>query len=196
MREEDLEEMIRSLNLEEQIDYDSIPNLELYMDQVITIFNNCLGHTKRYESDKLLTKTMINNYIKDKLLMPATKKKYTREHVVLIILLYELKQILTIGDIKDIFSMIIKEQKVDEALLKDVYGMYLEAKKVNTASFKEEALAISNYVGHQIQQLKINEQEEDMEKLGNMMEIILLTQKAGYYKRLAEKMIDTHCFSK
>ena len=118
MDREALEKMIVELNLEEQISYDSIPNLDLYMDQVITLFEDKLSHTKRYEEDKLLTKTMINNYIKDRLLMPAVKKKYTKEHVVLMIILYELKQVLTIGDIKDLFSTMIKEEKVDAEVLR------------------------------------------------------------------------------
>ena len=72
-------QMIEELQLKATIEINSIPNLDLYMDQVITLFEDKLGHTKRYEEDKLLTKTMINNYTKDKLLMPAVKKKYTKE---------------------------------------------------------------------------------------------------------------------
>ena len=106
-----IDSMIKSLKLDELIELESIPNIDLYMDQVITLFDEKLGYTKRKEDDKLLTKTMINNYIKDKLLMPAKKKKYTKEHIILMILLYEMKQILTISDIKSIFNNIVQNEK-------------------------------------------------------------------------------------
>ena len=64
-----------------RIDYikpGEIPNIELYMDQVTTFMDSHLAHSKRYEDDKILTKTMINNYAKNKLLPPPAKKKYTK----------------------------------------------------------------------------------------------------------------------
>ena len=114
MQKETLSQMIEELKLDEKIDQDMIPNLDLYMDQVITLFEDKLTHTKRYKEDKLLTKTMINNYIKDKVLMPASKKKYTKEHILLMILLYDLKQVLAIGDIKHLFGILIEDGKVKQ----------------------------------------------------------------------------------
>ena len=66
------------------IDYikpEDIPNIELYMDQVTTFMDEHLESTKRYDSDKILTKTMINNYAKNDLLPPPVKKKYSKEHM-------------------------------------------------------------------------------------------------------------------
>ena len=123
-----IDSMIKELRLNELIELESIPNIDLYMDQVITLFEEKLAHTKRNENDKLLTKTMINNYTKDKLLMPAKKKKYTKEHIILMILLYEMKQILTISDIKEIFATIIKDSKVDEQKVSAIYKIYLKMK--------------------------------------------------------------------
>ena len=191
MEKDVLEEMIRALNLDEQISYESIPNLDLYMDQVITLFEEKLTHTKRHEDDKLLTKTMINNYIKDRLLMPAVKKKYTKEHIVLMILLYEVKQILTIGDIKSLFSIIIKNEQVDAKLLKEMYEIYLEANELNTSSFSDEVMAINDYVNERVSDLDDIPEGIEQEAVGKMMQVILLNQKANYYKRLAEKIIDS-----
>ena len=53
-----------------------VPDIELYMDQVTTFMDSHLSDIKRYEDDKTLTKTMINNYTKNKLLPPPVKKKY------------------------------------------------------------------------------------------------------------------------
>ena len=66
---------ISELNLQEDILLSDIPNLDLYMDQVITLFENGLKGSKRSEQDKILTKTMINNYSKDKILIPIKNKK-------------------------------------------------------------------------------------------------------------------------
>ena len=66
-KREDILKLLEELNLNEQIELKEIPSIDLYMDQVITLFENNLSHSKRYDEDKLLTKTMINNYTKDKL---------------------------------------------------------------------------------------------------------------------------------
>ncbi|MBP3888336.1 MAG: DUF1836 domain-containing protein, partial [Cellulosilyticum sp.] len=166
-----------------------IPNLDLYMDQVITLFEEKLGYTKRYEADKLLTKTMINNYTKDKLLMPAVKKKYTKEHVVLMILLYDLKQVLTIGDIKRLFGTVIKDGTVDSKLLAEVYQMFIDLKVESANEFENEVEKISIDIYSRLENL-IVEKAVDVEKLKSMIQVILLTEKANYYKRLAEKIID------
>mgnify|MGYP000334617862 CR=1 FL=1 len=57
---------------------EDIPNIDLYMDQVTTFMEEQLSSTKRYEDDKILTKTMINNYAKNNLLPPPNKKKYSK----------------------------------------------------------------------------------------------------------------------
>ena len=68
-----------------------IPNIDLYMDQVTTFMEEQLKTTKRYPDDKILTKTMINNYAKNDLLPPPVKKKYTKEHLLVLIFIYYFK---------------------------------------------------------------------------------------------------------
>lgn len=204
MQHKDINDLIESLRLDEIIEPHSIPNLDLYMDQVITLFEEKLGHTKRSEEDKLLTKTMINNYAKDRLLMPAKKKKYTREHIILMILLYELKQILTISDIKLLFSTIVKEEQVDAQKLEEIYQIYLQLKKEGINDFKaqvekvavhlEEKLSKAQFIfNEEIEKEGALEQKEEGKKeaqIEDMLLAIMLTQKANYYKRMAEKIID------
>ena len=100
----DKNDMLNSiLEMLSQIDYihpGDIPNIDLYMDQVTTFMDKQLASTKRYEDDKILTKTMINNYAKNHLLPPPVKKKYSREHVLLLIFIYYFKNILSIKDIE------------------------------------------------------------------------------------------------
>ena len=77
-----------------------VPRLELYMDQVLSLFEQYLSGTKRTPSDKLLTKTMINNYVKEGLMTPVRGKKYTREQIIQLLCVYHLKQTLRLSDIK------------------------------------------------------------------------------------------------
>lgn len=90
-----------------RIDYikpGEIPNIELYMDQVTTFMDSHLAHSKRREDDKILTKTMINNYAKNRLLPPPFKKKYTKDHMFLLIFIYYLKSFLSINDIQSLMA--------------------------------------------------------------------------------------------
>lgn len=82
----------------------NIPNIDLYMDQVTTFMEEQLKSTKRYKEDKILTKTMINNYAKNNLLPPPVKKKYTKEHVLVLIFVYYFKNILSIKDIESLLK--------------------------------------------------------------------------------------------
>ena len=188
MESKTLMQMIEELKLDEKIEEDTIPNLDLYMDQVITLFENKLSHTKRYEEDKLLTKTMINNYIKDKVLIPAVKKKYTKEHILLMILLYDLKQVLAIGDIKHLFGILIENGEVNSEVLSDIYQIFIDLKLEEASTFEKEVSKIEDSIYTKIDLLSLD--DIDKEKLMSMVQVILLTEKANYYKRLAEKIID------
>ena len=102
-----IKEVIRECVKLDFIKPEDVPSIELYMDQVTTFMDKELSNTKRYESDKTLTKTMINNYSKNELLPPPIRKKYSKEHIYLLIYIYYLKNSLSIADIKDTLSPMI-----------------------------------------------------------------------------------------
>lgn len=85
MNETSIDEIIKKLALTERVEEKDIPEIDLYMDQVIQIFEQKLSNSKRKDSDKVLTKTMINNYAKAKLLMSIKNKKYSKEHLLSLI---------------------------------------------------------------------------------------------------------------
>ena len=93
----DTKQFLRSiLDSLQQIDYvkpEDVPNIDLYMDQVTTFMDEHLSDVKRYEDDKILTKTMINNYTKNDLLPPPVKKKYSKEHIYVLTFIYYLKNL-------------------------------------------------------------------------------------------------------
>ena len=100
-----LNSIIESLDRIRYIKPDDIPNIDLYMDQVTTFMDKKLKNTTRNpKEDKILTKTMINNYAKNDLLPPPVKKKYTKEHVLVLILIYYYKGILTMNDIQTVLK--------------------------------------------------------------------------------------------
>ena len=122
-----------------QIDYikpGEIPDIELYMDQVTTFMDSHLTHSKRYADDKILTKTMINNYAKNRLLPPPVKKKYTKDHMLLLIFIYYFKSILSINDIQSLLTPVCSKYfgNRDGMSLKDIYEevFSLEKEQLNT----------------------------------------------------------------
>ena len=91
MNKEEVKDIIKKEANEEKIQLEDMPEIDLYMDQVIQLFENKLASNKRNKDDKVLTKTMINNYAKAKLLMTIKNKKYSKEHLILMSLIYEFK---------------------------------------------------------------------------------------------------------
>ena len=110
-----------------KIDYvkpEDIPNIDLYMDQITTFMEEQLSACKRYDTDKILTKTMINNYAKNDLLPPSEKKKYTKEPVLTLIFIYYFKNILSISDIQSILNPLTDKYfgNKDGFNMQDVYN--------------------------------------------------------------------------
>lgn len=117
--------ILKQMQKMKYISPDDIPNIDLYMDQVTTFMDENLKESRRFEEDKLITKTMINNYTKNNLLPPPNKKKYTKEHILLLIFIYYFKNILSISDIRSIFQPLNEKYygKSDEAKisLEEIY---------------------------------------------------------------------------
>lgn len=104
-----IKKQIRELINQGHIAPENIPTIELYMDQVTTFMDKYLSGYKRNHEEKTLTKTMINNYTKNDLLPPPEKKRYGREHIILLIYIYYLKNVMQISDIKTILKPLIDE---------------------------------------------------------------------------------------
>lgn len=104
-----LNSIIESLSRIDYVKPSDIPNIELYMDQVTTFMDAQLKATKRYNDDKILTKTMINNYAKNNLLPPPVRKKYTKEHILVLIFIYYFKNLLSIKDIETLLKPITEK---------------------------------------------------------------------------------------
>ena len=181
---ENLEKSIADLNLINNIELKEIPEIDLYIDQVIQLFESKLDSTKRTQDDKILTKTMINNYVKGRLLMPVNKKKYTKEHIILMSLIYQLKGGLSISDIKDVVdNAVMKISNQEEFNLEEIYKNYIDINRKNTNDFDKEVKSIKEKID-----IDCNIQKENE----SMLMVIALINKANMYRRLAEKIIDNN----
>ncbi|WP_321995132.1 DUF1836 domain-containing protein [Clostridium butyricum] len=187
----DIDNYINSQKSSTNINLDDFPEIDLYMDQVIQLFESKLNYTKRNEDDKILTKTMINNYAKGNLLMKIKNKKYTKEHMILIGLIYNLKGVLSLTDIKTMFDPIIESFSKDEDYpLYDIYESFLKIYDSNLENFDISSKNISNHVNELI--------KNKDERLGDFEEKFLLVcafvSMSNLYRRMSEKIID-ECFS-
>lgn len=183
---------LKELNLKEEIKLEDIPKLDLYMDQVITLFENELSETKRNETDKILTKTMINNYTKDKILMPAQNKKYSRNHIIMMILIYNLKQSLPINDIKFVLNKIVenfndKDDESEKLNLESIYKIFLNIKDIESTNILQD---LDNNIDNILNEISNSNKDDDY--LASLLTVLMLVTKANLYKKLAETIIDTH----
>lgn len=135
--EDILDGLLKKLNL---IDATEVPGIDLYMDQVTTFMESHLGNLKRNPEDKVLTKTMINNYAKNELLPSPEKKRYTKNHVLLLTFIYYFKNVLSINDIKTLLGDITKNHfnRTDGLTFEQIYREIVKNQPEVVAMVKED----------------------------------------------------------
>lgn len=168
---------------------EDLPNIDLYMDQVTTFMEDQLASTKRHEDDKILTKTMINNYAKNDLLPPPTKKKYSREHMLVLTFIYYFKNLLSITDIQALLKPLTDKyfKKGGDFGIEDIYKEVFSLEKDELAKLRkdiEEKSAISKETFK-------DAPEEDRDFLQLFSFICLLAFDTYMKKTLIEKLIDS-----
>lgn len=187
--EETLFNLIEKICTTEEIKLSDIPCVDLYVDQVTTFFNDKLQNLKRDDEDKILTKTMINNYAKAKLLLPIKGKKYSKDQIILLSLIYNLKQILSINDIGLILSPLIENFSKDKdasSNLEKLYSTFLELIKPQSNEFaqwlKDKIKLVSEG------DFYTKDKNDDYTIL--ILIVLILINSANLHKRMAEKIID------
>jgi len=179
-------ELLESLNLDNQLSLEHIPDLDLYMDQVIQLFENNFATSKRNEDEKILTKTMINNYAKGKLFFPIENKKYSKEHLLLISLIYQMKSVLSINDIKRTLDQLNKKITEENFNLQSFYRSYLELMDNNSTMFRQTISKHFKKVDEEVKKLA----DEDESYLEQVLMVATLTGMSNFYRRAAEKIVD------
>ena len=189
-RENLLKSILESLGRIEHIKLEDIPNIDLYMDQVTTFMDKQLKNTTRNpEGDKILTKTMINNYAKNDLLPPPVKKKYNKEHIVLLIFIYYYKGILSISDIQTLLKPLTERYfHTDGSLsLGDIYEEVFSLEKDEVADLQKNIVRKFTISQETFQDAP----EQDREILQLFSFISMLSYDVYVKRLLIEKMIDS-----
>ena len=184
-----LNSILDSLSRIDYIHPGEIPNIDLYMDQVTTFMETQLSSTKRYEQDKILTKTMINNYAKNRLLPPPEKKKYSKDHMLLLIFIYYFKNILSINDIQKLLTPMTdryfkNESGTDMAWL---YSHIMDSEPDQAKRIGEDIRQLSK----DAEQIFSGCPEDEQGYLQLLSIISLLSYDVYRKKQLIEKLIDS-----
>ena len=166
-----------------------IPNIELYMDQVTTFMDSQMASSKRYPDDKVLTKTMINNYAKNHLLPSPNKKKYSKEHVLMLLFIYYFKSFLSISDIQALLTPLADRyfQKEDGLNVEDLYNEVFGMEKEQVEYLKKDLMEKYQTASQSFAEAE----EKDREFLTMFSFICLLSFDVYMKKQLIESIIDS-----
>lgn len=178
MEQLELTEIIDKVVNKSDLKASDIPSLDLYMDQIMTLFEEHLQDNKRYDDDKLLTKTMINNYSKAGVIKPVKGKKYTKEQIIGMLLIYNLKNTITIQEIKHILAPIYN----NDNSLEDIYNQFIEIKKLQDEELKPLLLKTINTFD-----LDINNDDQ------RLITIMALASLSNQLTSIIQGIIDNYC---
>ena len=188
--EESIIDILKKLNEIDYIDPDEIPNIDLYMDQVTTFMDEHLAACRRTDDDKILTKTMINNYTKNDFLPPPVKKKYSKEHMYLLIFLYYFKNVLSINDIQKIFKPLTEmfySNKSEHVSMEEIYRAIFRMERIQTDNLTKDILR--RYKASQNLFPEVTD-EAEADLLSRFAVICLLSFDAYMKKQIVERLID------
>ncbi len=148
---------------------EDIPQIDLYMDQVLTLFAPYITA----EGGKPLTKAMVNNYSKEGLITPVKGKKYTAEQIVQILLVCTMKQSLAMEEIKDVMTAL----NYNELHLLEFYQEYTKQREEAKDKLTRVCQALLP--------------KRDLVGRDAAMLVVLLSAMSGYLKKAAENLIES-----
>lgn len=171
------------------IELSDIPNIDLYMDQVTTFMETKLSGYKRNEKDKILTKTMINNYAKARLFPPPVKKKYTKNHVMMLIIIYHLKNMLSINDIGRLIAPVTKALNEDpnSSILSELYSSFVLMQKEAYELIGKKQSFDENFFN----KIEVSEIIKKQSEFTAILYVLVFSIFSNLEKRLSEKIIDS-----
>ena len=169
-----------------------VPNIDLYMDQVTTFMDEHLSDIKRHEDDKILTKTMINNYTKNNLLPPPVKKKYSKEHIYVLTFIYYLKNILSISDIQKLLNPLTDKFFNTDGVpaLDTIYKEIYDMEKLQLEALPQDVLGKTELSKQAFCDVE-NEEDKDFLQL-----VCLLSFDVYMKKNIIESLIDDYTAKK
>ena len=191
-RQEVLDELIRMLDKLAYVKSEEIPNIDLYMDQVLSFINDRTRYlTRNPKEDKIFTKTMINNYAKTKILPAPVKKKYSKDHMLLLLLIFYFKGVLSVGDTGELLRKITEKYfgNQNELSFEDIYEEVFQLEAGEIEFLKKDI----------VEKFQISEKtfedapEESKEFFKTFSFICLLSYDVFMKKLMIEKLVDECC---
>lgn len=176
-----MEELVRDAVNDADLRAEDIPSIDLYLDQITS-----LAAEKRQEGsprfyDRELTKTMVNNYSKDGLIAPIKGKKYSKDHILQMLLVYSLKNTLSIGEIKRILQNTYELDEYNSAFLGDVYQRFLKIKALEREEMWDDI------------KLLLDKESLDPKNENDFLTVILgLSAMSSYLKNVVQALLEAH----
>lgn len=188
-RSEFLADMLHKLAKLDYIRPGEIPNIDLYMDQVTTFMDSHLESTKRNEADKILTKTMINNYAKNNLLPPPVRKKYSHDHMITLMFIYYFKTLMSISDIQAILGPLTERFFDDKGSisLEHIYKEIYQSERDRLPQITKDIISMYRKADSSFSDV---ENDEDREYLQTFSFICYLCFDMYIKKEMVENIID------
>lgn len=156
--------------------WDMLPDIDLYMDQVISIIEKYLKiYIKVTGSEKIITSSMINNYVKLSIIPSPNKKKYSRIHLAYLLVICTLKQTLNMATIQKIMPVNLTEQEV-----MNTYNSFIKNQHKAYMYVVEHTRAVSNPI--------LSYDGENNERINDL--VMQVAASANIFKILTDKISD------
>ena len=179
MNREDLQKTVNDAVNDAELKSEEIPAIDLYVDQILNLVSECLKNGSERYFDRQLTKTMINNYSKEGLITPVKGKKYDKEQILQILMIYTLKNTISIGEIKRLIDAMYATEDFDVNSLTRMYDRHLEIKD----AYREQVTEVVDGI--------IARNDLDVtDELDYISLIFALTAFSAHLKNVAQAMID------
>lgn len=177
-------------NIEKLLDYEliddkDIPSIPLYMDQLTFLLDENLSKLNRSDGEKTLTKTMINNYVKGKVIEAPVKKKYTKEQIMKLTMIYQMKNVLQISDLKLFFDSVLDS---DEDI--SVYYDYYKKEQERVSKELDRFKTVRSYKETNEENNESSELNASLIDKNLIKEVISLSIEADLKRRMSELLID------
>ncbi len=150
------------------IEETDIPEIPLYMDQVTSFLDERLLGSMSSEDDTVLSKTMINNYVKSGVIEKPIKKKYSKSQLMKMIMVFHLKGVLPLASIKALFGWL--ENSPEYGDIKSVYCLFVSLQKKMIQEWKEQEIAWET---------------------ATMEDMLTMMIRADLYKKIARRNVDS-----
>ena len=179
MDKKQFEALVADAVNDKELKSSEIPAIDLYVDQIINLHNEKLKEGSERFVDRQLTKTMINNYAKDRVITPVKGKKYNKEQIIQILIIYALKSTLSISEIKRMLDGAYAIDGFDSAALVSFYDKLCDMKASGRDFCKSEVEKMLSLNGLDVSR------EEDF-----LVAIAGLVSMSALMKNIAQAMID------